>query len=98
MIAVLVVYFVVQLLESNVVVPIVMRNSVGISPFLVLVSLLVGAAVGGIIGAFLAVPIAASAEILLERLQAREMPVALEPDVGEDEVLGAEAAAGAAGA
>lgn len=94
-IAVLVVYFVVQLLESNVVVPIVMRNSVGISPFLVLVSLLVGATVGGIIGAFLAVPIAASAEILLERLQARELPVALEPDVGSEEVLGAEAAAGA---
>ncbi len=94
-IAVLVVYFVVQLLESNVVVPIVMRNSVGISPFLVLVSLLVGATVGGIIGAFLAVPIAASAEILLERLQARELPVALEPDVGSEEVLGAEAAASA---
>jgi predicted PurR-regulated permease PerM len=93
--AVLVVYIVVQLLESNVVVPIVMRNSVGLSPFLVLTSLLVGGAVGGIVGAFLAVPIAASAEILLERAQAREMPVALEPDVGEDEPLSGEAPVGA---
>jgi len=95
MISVIVVYVIVQLLESNVVVPMVMRNSVGLSPFLVLVSLLVGATVGGIIGAFLAVPIAASAEIILERLQARESPVALEPDVGEEPVLGAEAAVGA---
>ncbi len=93
--AVVVVYVVVQLLESNVVVPIVMRNSVGLSPFLVLVSLLIGATLGGILGAFVAVPIAASAEIVLERLQARDVPVALEPDVGEEEPLGAEAAAGA---
>ena len=93
--AVVVVYVVVQLLESNAVVPIVMRNSVGLSPFLVLVSLLIGATLGGILGAFVAVPIAASVEIVLERLQARDVPVALEPDVGEEEPLGAEAAAGA---
>ena len=90
--AVVVVYVVVQLLESNIVVPIVMRNSVGLSPFLVLVSLLVGATLGGILGAFISVPIAASAEIVLQRLQAREVPVALEPDVGADEPLPAEAA------
>jgi predicted PurR-regulated permease PerM len=93
--AVVVVYVVVQLVESNVVVPIVMRNSVGLSPFLVLVSLLVGATLGGILGAFLSVPIAASAEIVLQRLQAREVSVALEPDVDADEPLGAEATAGA---
>ena len=43
-----------------------------------LLSLLVGAAVGGLIGAFLAVPIAASVEIVVNRLQARETPVALD--------------------
>ncbi|HEY4190857.1 MAG TPA: AI-2E family transporter [Candidatus Limnocylindrales bacterium] len=90
--AVAVVYVIVQLLESNFVVPIVMRNAVGVSPFLILVSLLVGASLGGIVGAFLAVPLAASAEIVLERLQARDVPVALEPDVGSDEPLAAEAA------
>ena len=51
---------------------------IGISPLLVLLSLLVGAAVGGLVGAFLAVPIAASVEIVLNRLQARETPVALD--------------------
>ena len=68
-----------QLIESNVLVPLVMRNTIGISPLLVLFSLLVGAAVGGLLGAFLAVPLAASVEIVLSRLQARETPVAQDP-------------------
>jgi len=57
----------------------VMRNTVGISPFLVILSLLVGGAVGGLVGAMLAVPIAAAIEILIEGLQAREVPVAQDP-------------------
>src|SRR3954467_6993113 len=73
------VYLVIQLVEGSVLVPMVMRNTIGISPLLVLLSLLVGAAVGGLIGAFLAVPIAASVEIVVNRLQARETPVALDP-------------------
>ena len=73
------IYVVIQLVEGSVLVPLVMRNTIGISPLLVLLSLLVGAAVGGLVGAFLAVPIAASLEIVLSRLQARETPVALDP-------------------
>jgi predicted PurR-regulated permease PerM len=74
-----VIYLVLQFIEGNVLVPVVMRNTIGISPLLVLVSLLVGAAVGGLVGAFLAVPIAASVEIAISRLQARETPVAQDP-------------------
>jgi len=73
------VYIVLQFLEGSVLVPVVMRNTIGISPLLVLVSLLIGAAAGGFVGAFLAVPIAASIEIVLSRLQARETPVAQDP-------------------
>jgi predicted PurR-regulated permease PerM len=73
------VYVVLQLIEGNVLVPIVMRNTVGISPFLVLFSVLAGAAAGGFIGALLAVPIAATVEVVLEGLQAREVPVAQDP-------------------
>ena len=73
------VYVIIQLVEGSVLVPLVMRNTIGISPLLVLLSLLVGAAVGGLVGAFLAVPIAASFEIVLNRLQDRETPVALDP-------------------
>ena len=73
------VYIVIQLVEGSVLVPLVMRNTIGLSPLLVLLSLLVGAAVGGLVGAFLAVPIVASIEIVLARLQARESPVAQDP-------------------
>jgi predicted PurR-regulated permease PerM len=72
------VYVIIQLVEGSVLVPLVMRNTIGISPLLVLLSLLVGAAVGGLVGAFLAVPIAASVEIVLSRLQDRKTPVALD--------------------
>jgi predicted PurR-regulated permease PerM len=70
------VYLIVQFVEGSVLVPVVMRNTIGISPLLVLVSLLVGGAVGGTVGALLAVPVVASAEIVLSRLQARDKPVA----------------------
>jgi predicted PurR-regulated permease PerM len=73
------VYLVLQIIEGNVLVPLVMRNTVGISPFLVILSVLVGAAAGGFVGALLAVPIAATGEVLLEGLQAREKPVAQDP-------------------
>ena len=79
------IYVVLQFVEGNVLVPIVMRNAVGISPLLILVSLLIGAAAGGFVGAFLAVPVAASLEIVLQRLQAREEPVAQDPSAIESE-------------
>ena len=79
------VYLVLQIIEGNILVPIVMRNTVGISPFLVMLSVLAGAAAGGFVGALLAVPIAATAEILLEGLQAREVPVAQDPASGGPE-------------
>lgn len=73
------VYIVVQVIEGNVLVPLVMRNTIGIPPFLVIVSILAGAAIGGIVGALLAVPLVAAAEVVLERLQARDHAVALDP-------------------
>ena len=73
------IYFLLHLIEGNVLVPIVMRNSVGLSPFLVLVSLLVGGSVGGILGAIVAVPIVAGVTVILGRLQDRETPVPIDP-------------------
>lgn len=50
-------YFLVQQLESNVVIPVVMRRAVGLSPLVVLIALAVGAKLGGILGILLAVPV-----------------------------------------
>jgi len=48
-----------QQLESNVLVPILNRRSVGLHPVIVIVALLIGAEVGGFLGIFIAVPAAA---------------------------------------
>jgi predicted PurR-regulated permease PerM len=72
------VYVVIQVLEGNVLVPMVMKNALGLPPFVVVVSLLVGAAVAGLVGALLAVPVAAALTVIAERAQARTEAVALE--------------------
>ncbi len=72
-------YLVIQVVEGNVLVPMVMRNTIGLSPFLIIVSLLIGGAVGGVLGALFAVPIAAAILVVLQRLQAREVPIAQDP-------------------
>ncbi|MBA2253851.1 MAG: AI-2E family transporter [Chloroflexi bacterium] len=79
-ILVAIVYVVIQIVEGNILVPMVMRNTIGISPFLVLVSILAGAALGGIIGALVAVPVVAAIEVVLERMQDRDESVALDPN------------------
>jgi predicted PurR-regulated permease PerM len=76
---VLVTTAVIQLVENNVLVPAVMRNTIGLSPFIVTLSLLFGAVLGGILGALVAVPLAAATMVILERLQARDSPVAQDP-------------------
>jgi predicted PurR-regulated permease PerM len=73
------VYLTLQAIEGNVLVPVIMRNSVGLSPFLVLVSLLVGGTVGGVLGAIVAVPVVAGVTVVLERLQDRDTPVPIDP-------------------
>jgi predicted PurR-regulated permease PerM len=93
MVVVLIAYVVIQLVESNVLVPLVMRNAVGVSPFLLTVSLLVGGALGGLLGALVSVPVIAAVEAILERLQDRAVPVAQDaasapivaPAVGESD-------------
>ncbi len=42
-----VVYFIIQVVEGNILVPLVMRNAIGVPPFLVIVSILAGAAIAG---------------------------------------------------
>ena len=74
-----IVYIVIQLVEGNILVPMVMHNTVGVPPFLVFVSILAGAAIGGILGALLAVPLVAALLVVVERLQAREQSVPISP-------------------
>jgi predicted PurR-regulated permease PerM len=78
--ALLVVVFavVLQTFEGNVLMPRIMKNSVGISALAVIISLLVGAALAGLAGALIAVPIAGIIQVILTDLKAaRESEQAL---------------------
>ena len=81
-----VVYFVIQVIEGNVLIPLVMRNTIGVPPFLVIASILAGAAVAGIPGALISVPLVAALLVVVERLQARAAPIPLSPQQPSAEV------------
>ncbi len=65
-------YFIVQQVENNIVVPLVMRKSVGLSPLLTIVSLMVGARLVGLTGAFLAVPVVLVIQVLVGTLLVKQ--------------------------
>ena len=64
----LVIAVVYQLIENHIIQPIVMRRTVSVSPFIILVSVLAGAALLGVVGALLAIPIAGSIQVVLRRV------------------------------
>ncbi|HEY7024726.1 MAG TPA: AI-2E family transporter [Candidatus Limnocylindrales bacterium] len=80
------VYFAIQLIEGNVLVPLVMHNTIGVPPLLVFVGILAGGVIGGIPGALFAVPLITMILVVMERLQARESPVPLSPEKPPSEV------------
>ncbi|MBI4085480.1 MAG: AI-2E family transporter [Candidatus Liptonbacteria bacterium] len=62
----LIAFLVLQQVESNILVPLLMKRTAGLHPVLVIVSLLVGIEVGGFLGAIVAVPAAAIFEEIVE--------------------------------
>ncbi|MCJ7740764.1 AI-2E family transporter [Candidatus Microgenomates bacterium] len=60
-----VVYFVIQQLENQLVVPFVMKKVVGVPPLVTLLSLLIGGKLAGITGAILAIPIVVTIETII---------------------------------
>ena len=63
---VIILYIVIQQLENNIIVPKVMQKAVGLSPIIIIVTILIGAKLMGIIGAIIAVPIAATIAVLVQ--------------------------------
>ncbi len=58
-------YFIVQQLENNLIVPVVMKKAVGLNPIITLIALLVGGKIGGVLGVLLAIPITVFLETML---------------------------------
>jgi predicted PurR-regulated permease PerM len=67
---VVILFILIQELEGNVIEPMVMSRSVHIDPLLVIVAVLVGINLLGIVGAVLAVPVAAGIQVLIVRVLA----------------------------
>jgi predicted PurR-regulated permease PerM len=61
-------YIVYRLLEDYLLTPRVMARTVKVSPGITIIATLVGAALLGIIGALVAIPIAATIQLLLEEM------------------------------
>ncbi|TME98984.1 MAG: AI-2E family transporter [Chloroflexi bacterium] len=61
------VYLVIQQVEAHTLVPLVMRQAVGLQPLVIVLSLATGAAVGGVGGALIAVPIAFATQVVIVR-------------------------------
>lgn len=61
------IFILIQQIESNVVIPLVMKKSIGINPILVILGILAGGRLGGIVGIILAVPtVLILEEVILE--------------------------------
>jgi len=82
-IAVAVFLGILQLLENTILVPRVMRGTIGLSPLAVFIAVLAGGQFAGPLGALMALPIAASIQVILsEVLRAREQELAFEDASG----------------
>jgi predicted PurR-regulated permease PerM len=57
-------YIVYRLMEDYLLSPRVMRRAVDVPPFLTIIALLLGAALAGMVGAFLAIPVAAAIQLI----------------------------------
>jgi len=64
-IAVIIVYILVQQLENHILVPKIMQKAVGLSPVIVIIAILIGSKLLGIGGALLAIPVAAGLQVFI---------------------------------
>lgn len=90
---VLIFFVVYQQVENYLIVPRVMRNTVSMSPVAVLLVALVGGALLGLVGALMAIPIAAAVKVLMSPMVAKldgpSQPDDANPDLFEETGTGA---------
>lgn len=65
-------FLVIQQVENHLLVPNVMKHSVGLSPLTVLVAILTGTALMGIVGTLLAVPVASALHVIVQHTVLRD--------------------------
>ncbi|OHA54364.1 MAG: hypothetical protein A2429_00425 [Candidatus Veblenbacteria bacterium RIFOXYC1_FULL_42_9] len=75
-------YVVIQQLENNLIVPMVMKRTVGLNPIVSILAIAIGAKLGGVIGAVLSIPLAVSIGVFVSDFFEKRLTteVALEGD------------------
>ncbi len=76
-------YFIIQQIENNIIVPQVMKRSVGFSPLVTILSLMIGARMAGIVGAVLAVPVVITLQAILHDILVKQ-PIKFGKQKNED--------------
>lgn len=66
--AVVALYFLIQQLENNLIVPVVMKKAVGLNPIVTLIALTIGGKLGGFLGILLSVPAALLIETIITEI------------------------------
>jgi predicted PurR-regulated permease PerM len=61
-------YFIIQQLENNLIVPMVMKKAVGLNPIVTLIALSIGGRIGGILGVLLGIPVFLFAETIISEI------------------------------
>ncbi len=61
-------YEIINLVESNILVPQVMRKAIGLNPVLVIIAILIGVKIGGFIGAIIAIPMLTAVSVFIEHI------------------------------
>jgi len=61
-------YWLIQWTENNLLVPQVMRKTLGLNPIIIIIALLVGAKIGGVVGVILAIPVTTALSVVSEDL------------------------------
>lgn len=69
---ILVLYVVIQQLEGNLIVPMIMKQAVGLNPIIVIISMLIGFTFLGVLGVIIAVPVATGISIFIKDYTTRE--------------------------
>ncbi len=86
----IIIIFIIQTLDGNVINPKLLSNSINIHPLLVTASLIIGGAIGGLLGMILAVPCGALVKVYFEKLinyllKKRKMNESLEDELNKED-------------
>lgn len=72
---ILVLYVIIQQVENQIVVPVVMKRAVGLNPIVSIAVVMIGAKLGGIVGAIMSIPIATAAAVAVsDYFESRKTP------------------------